>query len=279
MMVVAVVMPTVTVVAMPTAMVVAVPVVIVAVPVVMVVAESVMVVTLPMVVAAALVVVIVVVAVAVTMVVVMKLAVVEVMLMVVVVVATVMGGSCGSGDGGGDAGGRGSCGSSDGGGGAGGGGDGGCEDGDNNSGGDDSGGDNGGGCGATLSLSPLPTATHTSGDFSDRFPATPHPTPWRQNEPPPIAMSVSCSNCLPDSFLLCGEDSSGILSGDLPECSSDLDSSPPSEAESIAGFIEDERNFVPDSTTSTGSSLALSTPPLEKNPLHGFSRYLRLRFD
>ncbi|XP_027361847.1 cyclin-D1-1 [Abrus precatorius] len=59
-------------------------------------------------------------------------------------------------------------------------------------------------------------------------------------------MSVSFSNCFPDSFLLCGEDTSGILSsGDSPECSSDLDSSPPSEEESIAGFIEDERNFVP----------------------------------
>ncbi|BAT99585.1 hypothetical protein VIGAN_10104300 [Vigna angularis var. angularis] len=58
-------------------------------------------------------------------------------------------------------------------------------------------------------------------------------------------MSVSCSNCVPDSFLLCGEDSSGVLSGESPECSSDLDSSPPSEEESIAGFIEDERHFVP----------------------------------
>ncbi|KAG5050674.1 hypothetical protein JHK87_002872 [Glycine soja] len=64
-------------------------------------------------------------------------------------------------------------------------------------------------------------------------------------------MSVSCSNCFPDdddSFLLCGEDSSGIIDSS-PECSSDLDSPPPSEAEaeaeSIAGFIEDERNFVP----------------------------------
>ncbi|RDX74064.1 Cyclin-D1-1, partial [Mucuna pruriens] len=101
----------------------------------------------------------------------------------------------------------------------------------------------------TLSLPtshyPLPAAANTSGDFSDRFPATLHPKPWQQNEPPPIAMSVSYSNCFPDSYLLCGEDSSEILSGDSPECSSDLDSSPPSEEESIAGFIEDERNFVP----------------------------------
>ena len=79
------------------------------------------------------------------------------------------------------------------------------------------------------------------------LPAKPHRKPWPrpQNESPPIAMSVSCSNCLSDSILLCGEDSSGVLSGESPECSSDLDSSPPSEEDSIAGFIEDERHFVP----------------------------------
>ncbi|KAL5178877.1 Cyclin-D1-1 [Glycine soja] len=79
------------------------------------------------------------------------------------------------------------------------------------------------------------------------LPAKPPRKPWPENESPPIAMSVSCSNCFPDddhSFLLCGEDSSGIMDSS-PECSSDLDSSPPSEAESIAGFMEDERNFVP----------------------------------
>ncbi|KAK7307200.1 hypothetical protein VNO77_40038 [Canavalia gladiata] len=95
-----------------------------------------------------------------------------------------------------------------------------------------------------LSLHTL-TATHRSGDSSDNVPAISHPKPWQQNEPPQIAMSVSCSNCLPDSYLLCGEDSSGILSGESPECSSDIDSSSPSEEESIAGFIEDEHNFVP----------------------------------
>ncbi|KAK7367924.1 hypothetical protein VNO80_09944 [Phaseolus coccineus] len=97
------------------------------------------------------------------------------------------------------------------------------------------------------SLPKLATATSTSGDFSDRLPATPHRKLWPrpQNEYPPIAMSVSCSNCLPDSLLLCGEDSSGVLSGESPECSSDLDSWPPSEEDSIAGFIEDERHFVP----------------------------------
>lgn len=54
-------------------------------------------------------------------------------------------------------------------------------------------------------------------------------------------MSISYSGCFSD--LLCGEDS-GILSEDLPEYSSDLES-PAYIEESIAGFIEDERNFVP----------------------------------
>ncbi|KAJ0095025.1 hypothetical protein Patl1_16218 [Pistacia atlantica] len=56
-------------------------------------------------------------------------------------------------------------------------------------------------------------------------------------------MSVTCSSNFPD--LLCGEDS-GIFSGESsPECSSsDLESSASIE-ESIAGFIMDERNFVP----------------------------------
>ncbi|KAB1207934.1 Cyclin-D1-1 [Morella rubra] len=54
-------------------------------------------------------------------------------------------------------------------------------------------------------------------------------------------MSLSCSDCFSD--LLCGE-GSGILSEESPECSSDIDSRACSE-ESIAEFIEDERNFVP----------------------------------
>ncbi|KAL5552953.1 hypothetical protein UlMin_040354 [Ulmus minor] len=54
-------------------------------------------------------------------------------------------------------------------------------------------------------------------------------------------MSVPCSECFSD--LVCVEDS-GILSGDSPECSSEMESSACSE-ESIASFIEDERNFVP----------------------------------
>ena len=50
-------------------------------------------------------------------------------------------------------------------------------------------------------------------------------------------MSISCSDCLSD--LICGEDS-GILSEELPEFSS-------SEVagESITGFIEEERNYLP----------------------------------
>ncbi|CAK9182493.1 unnamed protein product [Ilex paraguariensis] len=56
-------------------------------------------------------------------------------------------------------------------------------------------------------------------------------------------MSVSFSDCFSD--LLCCEDSGTIFSdGDLPECSSDLES-PINIEESIAGFIEDERNYVP----------------------------------
>ncbi|TKY58596.1 Cyclin-D1-1 protein [Spatholobus suberectus] len=69
-------------------------------------------------------------------------------------------------------------------------------------------------------------------------------------EPPPaLLMSVSC---ISDFDLLCGEETSGILSGESPECSSNLDSyppppSPPSTTEdySITSFIEHERNFVP----------------------------------
>ncbi|XP_022942605.1 cyclin-D1-1-like [Cucurbita moschata] len=56
-------------------------------------------------------------------------------------------------------------------------------------------------------------------------------------------MSVSISNCFSD--LLCQEDSSGVLSGESPGCSSDLDS-PACVEESIAVFIKDERHFVPD---------------------------------
>ena len=55
-------------------------------------------------------------------------------------------------------------------------------------------------------------------------------------------MSISYSDCFSD--LLCGEDS-GILSEDLPECSSSDVESPADADESIAGFIEEERNYVP----------------------------------
>ncbi|KAG7032156.1 Cyclin-D1-1 [Cucurbita argyrosperma subsp. argyrosperma] len=56
-------------------------------------------------------------------------------------------------------------------------------------------------------------------------------------------MSVSISNCF--SNLICQEDSSGVLSGESPGCSSDFDSTACVE-ESIAVFIKDERRFVPD---------------------------------
>ncbi|KAF8390357.1 hypothetical protein HHK36_024882 [Tetracentron sinense] len=54
-------------------------------------------------------------------------------------------------------------------------------------------------------------------------------------------MSLSYSDCFSD--LLCGEDS-GILAGDFPEYSPDLEF-PAYIEESIAGFIEDEGNYVP----------------------------------
>ncbi|XP_057810944.1 cyclin-D1-1-like [Salvia miltiorrhiza] len=56
----------------------------------------------------------------------------------------------------------------------------------------------------------------------------------------------SCSDCFSD--LLCGEDSSSIISsvgGDFsPEYSSDFDSRPPDAEESIAGLLEDERDLA-----------------------------------
>ncbi|KAL2543126.1 Cyclin-D1-1 [Abeliophyllum distichum] len=55
-------------------------------------------------------------------------------------------------------------------------------------------------------------------------------------------MSISCSDCFSD--LLCGEDSNIIFVEDSLECSSDLDSQSPDVEESIAGLIEDERDFV-----------------------------------
>ncbi|RYR09788.1 cyclin-D1-1 isoform X2 [Arachis ipaensis] len=66
-------------------------------------------------------------------------------------------------------------------------------------------------------------------------------------------MSISCSDFFSDSDLFCAEDTSGILSEESPESASsfsDFDSlSPPlppmEEEESIAGFLEDEQNFVP----------------------------------
>ncbi|OIV93092.1 hypothetical protein TanjilG_20754 [Lupinus angustifolius] len=64
-------------------------------------------------------------------------------------------------------------------------------------------------------------------------------------------MSLSFPDIFSDSNLLCSEDTSGIISGESSELSSsDIDLSPPTlssseEEESIAGFIENERNFVP----------------------------------
>ncbi|CAH9093179.1 unnamed protein product [Cuscuta europaea] len=63
-------------------------------------------------------------------------------------------------------------------------------------------------------------------------------------------MPVPCSDCFSD--LLCGEDSGSIFSGGIEEApeisSSENTEPPPPEAdldESIAGLINDERNFVP----------------------------------
>ncbi|WVZ23397.1 hypothetical protein V8G54_001941, partial [Vigna mungo] len=84
-------------------------------------------------------------------------------------------------------------------------------------------------------------------------PATSPPIPhgYMMKAEPPTAFLMSVS-CISDYDLLCADESSGILSGDSPECSSDVDStSPPpsplpsSEDYSIASFIEHERNFVP----------------------------------
>ncbi|KAL0327232.1 UNVERIFIED_CONTAM: Cyclin-D1-1 [Sesamum angustifolium] len=65
-------------------------------------------------------------------------------------------------------------------------------------------------------------------------------------------MSVSCSDCFSD--LLCGEDSTIILSGGgnlSSEYSSDLDSPTAEVEESIAGLLEDERDLAGISSRST----------------------------
>ncbi|KAK7250515.1 hypothetical protein RIF29_33003 [Crotalaria pallida] len=48
-----------------------------------------------------------------------------------------------------------------------------------------------------------------------------------------------------DYDLLCREATTGILSQDSSECSSNIDSLSAAEDESLAGFIEEENNFVP----------------------------------
>ncbi|KAF7835800.1 Cyclin-D1-1 [Senna tora] len=83
-----------------------------------------------------------------------------------------------------------------------------------------------------------------SGDFSCHVLATASPKPWKENEEPPvIIMSASCTDYFSDSDL-CNKDTSEILFGQSPECSSDLDSTPSSTNESIVGFIEHEHKFV-----------------------------------
>lgn len=82
---------------------------------------------------------------------------------------------------------------------------------------------------------------------------TQHDKAMIEEQLPAILMPLSSTS---DCELLCGEDSSEVLTGDLPECSSDLDSSSSSqlsssslfaeeEEESIAVFIEHEFKFVP----------------------------------
>jgi len=105
-----------------------------------------------------------------------------------------------------------------------------------------------------LSLSlPLFPQNHFSGDISGQVPATspsiPHGNIMNAEPPAALLMSVSCNS---DYDLHCAEETSGILSGESPECSSDIDSSPPppslppsSGNYSIASFIEHERNFIP----------------------------------
>lgn len=53
----------------------------------------------------------------------------------------------------------------------------------------------------------------------------------------------SYSGCSAD--LLCGEESDEVFSGESPDCSLEIDSSTCTDESSIAGFIEDESNFVP----------------------------------
>ncbi|CAI8608444.1 unnamed protein product [Vicia faba] len=70
------------------------------------------------------------------------------------------------------------------------------------------------------------------------------------NEEPTPAILMPLS-CVSDCDVLCGEDTSEILTGESTEYSSDLESSSPllslfvEEEESIAVFIEHERKFVP----------------------------------
>ncbi|XP_050872546.1 cyclin-D1-1 isoform X1 [Lathyrus oleraceus] len=84
--------------------------------------------------------------------------------------------------------------------------------------------------------------------ISRSFSATSNGQAMNEQPLPAILMPLSCVS---DGDLLCGEDTSEILTGDSTEYSSDLDSSSPSsslfaeEEESIAIFIDHERKFVP----------------------------------
>ncbi|XP_047323998.1 cyclin-D1-1 [Impatiens glandulifera] len=57
-------------------------------------------------------------------------------------------------------------------------------------------------------------------------------------------MEVTCLDCFSDDFLCCEEDSSGVLSVELTDSSSDIDY-PAGLEESVAELIEEERKFVP----------------------------------
>lgn len=88
----------------------------------------------------------------------------------------------------------------------------------------------------------LPPSLPLSGAISDETPADPLAfrrlrKTWRRHHE---TMSVSYSDCFSD--LLCGEDSSSLFG----DCSSSSDvESPAGAGESIAGFIEGERDFMP----------------------------------
>lgn len=89
-----------------------------------------------------------------------------------------------------------------------------------------------------------------------------HRSPCRS--PAPTASptpSFSAARTLPES---CQENRRNVPPTSIPRRRRRRIPSPDSSKTNDTSF--------PDSNTSTGSNLALSTPPPEKNPLHGFSR-------